>query len=99
MVGRWGMSDKVGPISVLSSDGQGPLLPGVSETSQETQSLVDEEVRRVVDDAHAEVVKLLTDHRDQLEGLTRALLAAETLDGPDAYAAARVPTRASVAQN
>ena len=33
MVGRWGMSDKLGPITVLPSDGQGPLLPGASETS------------------------------------------------------------------
>ena len=33
MVGRWGMSDKIGPITVLPSDGSGPLLPGASETS------------------------------------------------------------------
>ncbi len=33
MVGRWGMSDKLGPITLLPSDGQGPLLPGASETS------------------------------------------------------------------
>ena len=43
--------------------------------------------------AHAEVSQLLGDHRDQLESLTRALLAAETLDGPDAYAAAGMPIR------
>ena len=30
MVGRWGMSDKVGPIAVLPADGSGPFLPGVS---------------------------------------------------------------------
>ena len=34
MVGRWGMSRAVGPIAVLPADGQGPLLPGVSETSE-----------------------------------------------------------------
>ena len=37
MVGRWGMSDTIGPVAALPADGQGPLLPGVSETSQSTQ--------------------------------------------------------------
>jgi cell division protease FtsH len=94
MVGRWGMSEKLGPLTVLPSEGQGPLLPGASETSPQTQYLIDEEVRRIVDDAHAEVTQLLIDHRDQLDGLTRALLKAETLDAPGAYAAAGVPMRA-----
>ena len=52
MVGRWGMSRAIGPIAVLPSDAQGPLLPGVSEVSESTQRLVDEEVRRIVDEAH-----------------------------------------------
>jgi cell division protease FtsH len=91
MVGRWGMSEAIGPIAVLPADGQGPLLPGVSETSQETQRTVDEEVRTLVETAHHEVTRLLEEHRDQLEGLAQALLKAETLDAPDAYAAAGVP--------
>ncbi len=90
MVGRWGMSDAIGPVAVLPEEGQGVLLPGVSETSPETQRLVDEEVRKLVDDAHRAVKRLLEEHRDQLDSLTRALLAAETLDSPDAYAAAGV---------
>jgi cell division protease FtsH len=93
MVGRWGMSDKLGPITLLPSDGQGPLLPGASETSPQTQALIDEEVHRIVEDAHAEVTQLLSEHRDQLDNLTHALLAAETLDAPDAYAAAGVLMR------
>jgi cell division protease FtsH len=95
MVGRWGMSDKVGPVAVLPSEGQGPLLPGVSETSPQTQYVVDEEVRRIIDDAHADVTKLLSEHREQLDGLAQALLKAETLDAPAAYEAARVPLRAA----
>ncbi len=94
MVGRWGMSDKLGPIAVLPSDGAGPFLPGVSETSPQTQWLVDQEVRRLVDDAQTVVTQLLLDHRAQLESLTRALLAAETLDAPGAYAAAGATLRA-----
>jgi cell division protease FtsH len=93
MVGRWGMSDKLGPIAVLPNDGAGPFLPGASETSPQTQWVVDEEVRRLVDEAHAEVTQLLIDHREQLESLAHALLEAETLDAADAYGAARVPMR------
>jgi len=91
MVGRWGMSEAVGPIAVLPADGQGPFLPGVSETSQETQRLIDEEIRKLVESAHEHVTHLLSDHRDQLESLAQALLKAETLDAPDAYEAAGVP--------
>jgi cell division protease FtsH len=94
MVGRWGMSEAIGPIAVLPDDGRGPLLPGAEETSQETQRLIDAEVRRIVDESYDEVLALLRDHRDKLDALAEALLEHETLDGADAYAAAgieRVP--------
>ena len=52
---------------------------------------MDEEVHRLVESAHHEVTQLLEEHRDQLESLAQALLKAETLDAPDAYAAAGVP--------
>ena len=47
----------------------------------------------MIDEAHESVTQLLSDHRDQLTALTRALLAAETLDAPEAYAAAGIPMR------
>jgi cell division protease FtsH len=97
MVGRWGMSEKIGPITVLPGDGQ-PVYPAVSDTSPEIQSAIDYEVHRIVEEAHAEVTQLLTDHREQLEDLTHALLNAETLDAPDAYAAAGVPMRTAELQ-
>jgi len=93
MVGRWGMSDKIGPRTLLPRDGQGPLLTGAGEASPQTQWLIDEEVHRIVEDAHAEVTQLLTEHREQLDSLADALLEAETLDAPEAYAAADVPMR------
>jgi cell division protease FtsH len=93
MIGRWGMSKKLGPLTLLPSDGQGPLLPGASETSPQTQWLVDQEVQQLVESLHDEVVELLRTHRGRLESLTRALLLAETLDAPAAYAAAGVPMR------
>jgi cell division protease FtsH len=90
MVGRWGMSEAVGPIAVIPRDGSGPLLPGVAEVSPETQRLVDQEVRRIVEEAHRGVVTLLRENRPRLDALVAALLEHETLDEEDAYAAAGV---------
>jgi cell division protease FtsH len=91
MVGRWGMSRAIGPISVIPVDGMGPLLAGGSETSEATQRLVDEEVRRIVESAHAEVSELLRDHRANIDSLVEALLAHETLDEAGAHRAAGLP--------
>jgi len=88
MVGRWGMSAVLGPVAVMAQDGQGPLLPGVSETSERTQQVIDEEVHKLIDGCQQEVTQLLTEHRSQLDNLAQALLAAETLDSEEAYAAA-----------
>jgi cell division protease FtsH len=95
MVGRWGMSPEIGPIAVLPRDGAGPLLPGAAEPSPHTQQLVDDEVRRIVDEAHKEVVALLRMNRGKLDSLATALLEHETLDEEDAYAAAGVQRTAS----
>jgi len=90
MVGRWGMSSAIGPVAVIPRDGLGPLLPGVAEVSPHTQQLVDDEVRRIVEESHDEVVSLLQENRDKLDSLANALLEHETLDEEDAYAAAGV---------
>jgi cell division protease FtsH len=95
MVGRWGMSEAIGPIAVIPRDGSGPLLPGVAEVSPETQRLIDEEVRRVVAEAHQDVVALLRANRAKLDSLAHALLEHETLDEDDAYAAAGVSHQAN----
>ena len=91
MVGRWGMDDKIGTVTVIPQDGQGPLLPGASGISDETQKLIDDEVRKIVSEAHDEVITLLHDNRDKLDSLAHALLEHETLDQPDAYKAAGIP--------
>ena len=90
MVGRWGMSDRIGPIALLPTEAQSPFLPGVSETSERTQERVEEEVERIVREAEAEVSQLISQHRDKLDALAQALLASETLDEAAAYAAAGV---------
>jgi cell division protease FtsH len=91
MVGRWGMSDAVGPIAVADGRADGLLLPGQTPTSEATQELVDAEVRRIVDDAEHETVLLLERERSRLEALARALLQQETLDQAEAYEIAGVP--------
>ena len=89
MVGLWGMSDVIGPVTVITEDGSIPL-PGASDISPVTQQLVDEEVRHLVAQAHEQVTQLMSSHRDQLDALADALLAHETLDQDDAYAAAGI---------
>jgi cell division protease FtsH len=91
MVGRWGMSRAIGPVAVIPSDGMNPFLPGAAETSEETQRLVDEEVRRIVESAHVQTTEVLATHRANLDALAAALLQHETLDEAEAYAAAGLP--------
>ncbi|MEV0149860.1 MULTISPECIES: ATP-dependent zinc metalloprotease FtsH [unclassified Nonomuraea] len=84
MVGRWGMSEKVGPLTILPSDGQQP------QASPTTLAMVDEEARRIVDECYVRALDLLRENRDKLEAIVAALLQHETLDEADAYAAAGV---------
>jgi cell division protease FtsH len=95
MVGRWGMSGAIGFVRVLPADGRGQFPGGAPETSEATQLVVDQEVHQLVDTAHRTVTAALTEHRDRLEALAQALLAHETLDEPDAYAAAQMPPHGS----
>jgi len=90
MVARWGMSEAIGPVAV-GVDG-GPPWAGPS-VSPRTQELIDSEIRRIAEEAHQEVLVLLREHRSRLDGLADALLAHETLDEDDAYAAAGIAKR------
>ena len=87
MVGRWGMSPAVGPLAVIPREA---TFPGASDVSEHTRQLIDDEVRRIVDEAHEQVVALLQENRGRLDSLAEALLEHETLDEDDAYAAAGV---------
>jgi cell division protease FtsH len=97
MVERWGMSEKVGFLTVAPQDGQSPLLPGAEPVSEATQELVDAEVRRIIEGEHDAVLSLLTENRDRLESLAEALLERETLDQADAYEAAGLPRERELA--
>ncbi|MFC9288761.1 ATP-dependent zinc metalloprotease FtsH [Streptomyces sp. NPDC057052] len=82
MVGRWGMSERVGRMSALPGDAQQAY--GLSAAPQ-TLDAIDDEMRRVVDECYEEACRKLRDHRGQLDALARALLENETLDEADAY--------------
>jgi cell division protease FtsH len=86
MVGRWGMSERIGPISVLPQEGD-PRLSGVSD---DMLDIVDDEVRRISDDCYAEARRLVRENRDKLDAIVEQLLEHETLDEPEIYAAAGI---------
>jgi cell division protease FtsH len=83
MVARYGMSPKLGPLN-LTQPGDGAAAEHFSE---ETARLLDEEVRRIVEECHREAVRLLTENRDRLDRLAEAVLKKDTLDQEEIYAA------------
>jgi cell division protease FtsH len=95
MVERWGMSEKVGFLTVAPQDGQNMLLPGAEPVSEATQELIDAEVRRIVDEEQEATERLLGANRERLDSLAEALLERETLDQADAYAAAGIEQHAT----
>ena len=97
MVSRWGMSDRVGFVTVAAQPGQSPLLPGAEPVSEATQELVDAEVRRIVDEELDATRELVAENRERLDRLVEALLEHETLDEVDAYAAAGIDRAAAPA--
>jgi len=98
MVGRWGMSGKIGLVTVLPAEGAGPYgMLGEGAISEQTRRLLDAEVRGLADACHDRALATLREHRDQLDALARALLEHETLDEADAYAAAGIPHAQPVA--
>ncbi len=90
MVARWGMSEELGPLAIADGPQDGFLLPGSTPASPATLQRVDEETRRIVEEAEAEVLRLLEGERGRLDTLARALLQQETLDQADAYRIAGV---------
>ena len=88
MVGRWGMSERIGPVTVF--DDRAVDAFGRPMVSESTLELVDSEIRRIIDECYDAAVKQLHQHRDQLEALAAALLDKETLEEAEAYEVARI---------
>jgi cell division protease FtsH len=95
MVGRWGMSERIGPVTVLPKDAD-PRMAGVSE---ELLAAADAEVRVIIDDAYRLARHQLAEHRDTLDTLAEALLARETLDEAELYELAKMPRPSPVELN
>ena len=85
MVTKWGMSDKLGPLQYEESQ-EGYLGMGGSNrtmASDETNKLIDSEIRALIDNAHVRANQILTEKSDQLELLAQAMLEYETLSGDE----------------
>ncbi len=86
MVTQYGMSEKLGPIQYDSSDHSifiGRDFGQMKSYSEETAALIDEEVKRIFDEAAAACRKLLEEHQDTLIAVAEYLLEHETMDGED----------------
>ena len=86
MVMEWGMSHALGPINYGNEREE--VFLGYSAGQQKSMSAatadkVDAEVKRIVEEAYTRAKMTLTDHRDELETLAKALLEYETLDGDE----------------
>lgn len=89
MVTKWGMSERIGPVSY--AEGEEHLFLGREVTrtvnhSEETAQVIDAEVRRLLDEAYAEAERQLRDNMDGLHRVTEALMVYETLDGEEVQA-------------
>jgi len=82
MVVKWGLSDKVGTID-FSDDESSKIYGSTKNYSEETGTLIDGEIKKIVDDALENAKKILTDKKNDLEKLAKALLEYETLTGDE----------------
>ena len=90
MVTRYGMSDRLG--TVLYGSGHSEVFLGRDygtgkEYSEQTASVIDEEIQRIVKECYADAKQILSEHIDKLHFVAEYLLSHETMDG-DQFAAA-----------
>ncbi len=83
MVTKWGLSDRMGPLSYGEDEGEvflGHTVTQHKQMSDETAHAIDEEVRRIIDDNYREAKRLLDENIDKLHAMAEALVKFETLD-------------------
>ena len=92
MVTEFGFSEKLGPLH-YSADEQasafGPMFAQHKPISEETAKLIDEEIRRLVEEAETRARTILSDHAGDLRTLADTLLERETLSGDEVDAVLR----------
>ena len=83
MVTKYGFSDKLGPVNYSNSDEVflGNQITSTKAYYEETANEIDEEVKRIVEEAYDAAMTILEEHREQLTAVAQGLLAIETLDG------------------
>jgi cell division protease FtsH len=85
MVTKWGLSDRLGPLTYSEDEGEVFLGRQVTQTkhmSDETAHAIDEEVRRIIDASYERARKILTENMDRLHAMAAALIKYETIDEP-----------------
>ena len=84
MVTKWGLSEKLGPLMYAEEEGEVFLGRSMgsqhSNVSGETAKLIDEEVRRIIDECYDTAKRLLVENRDKLDAMAEALMKYETID-------------------
>lgn len=83
MVVNWGMSPKLGPLAFRTGESHPFLGREISEAreySEATAQIIDEEIRRILDEADSEADKILNEKRELLDKLSNALIEEEELD-------------------
>ena len=83
---EWGMSEKLGRVRYKSNEQEVFLGHSVAQSthmSDDTAKLIDQEVRKLVEDGEAMARKLILDNADQFESIGKALLEYETLTGDE----------------
>ena len=83
MVTKWGLSDKLGPLTYSEESGEvflGRQVTQHKQVSDETAHVIDVEVRRVIDTAYRKAQNILETNRDKLDAMAQALIKYETID-------------------
>ncbi|MDR9419151.1 ATP-dependent zinc metalloprotease FtsH [Gracilimonas sp.] len=80
MVAEYGMSEKLGYISLKDSQSAQDSFGFNRKYSESTSQQIDQEIRQIVDRNHERTIQLLQDHKEDLEKLAKALLEREVLD-------------------
>jgi cell division protease FtsH len=89
MVMEWGMSDRLGPLQYGKPETEvflGRDYTKGSGLSDDVAAAIDEEIRRLITQAHEEARQILTTHHDALDAIAEALLDRETLDSDEVAA-------------
>jgi cell division protease FtsH len=84
MVCAWGMSERMGMVEYGEPEGQVFLARDISRArnySEATAQQIDEEVKRLIDNAYNKAKDLIVQYKDKLDAIAEALLEFETLDG------------------